>query len=79
MTSTTAQSVAILGGGPAGLTTAYRLTRQGYRVTIVTPYWGALSLAIILPATLSPSPSSVAITRRKPYCAPSMPTHSNWN
>lgn len=35
MTSTTAQSVAILGGGPAGLTTAYRLTRHGYRVTII--------------------------------------------
>ena len=35
MTSTHAQSVVILGGGPAGLTAAYRLTRQGYRVTIV--------------------------------------------
>ncbi|MEP6933105.1 MAG: FAD-dependent oxidoreductase [Nitrospirota bacterium] len=35
MTSTNTQSVAILGGGPAGLTTAYRLTRQGYRVTII--------------------------------------------
>ncbi len=35
MTSTTAQSVAILGGGLAGLTAAYRLTRQGYRVTII--------------------------------------------
>ena len=35
MTSTTAQSVAILGGGLAGLTTAYRLTRQGYRVTVI--------------------------------------------
>jgi len=29
------QSVAILGGGLAGLTTAYRLTRQGYRVTVI--------------------------------------------
>jgi uncharacterized protein with NAD-binding domain and iron-sulfur cluster len=29
------QSVAILGGGPAGLTAAYRLTRQGYRVTVI--------------------------------------------
>ena len=35
MTSTTAQSVVILGGGPAGLTAAYRLTRQGHRVTII--------------------------------------------
>ena len=35
MTSTAAQSVIILGGGPAGLTAAYRLTTLGYRVTIV--------------------------------------------
>ncbi len=35
MTSTTTQSVVILGGGPAGLTTAYHLTRHGYRVTII--------------------------------------------
>ena len=35
MTSTTAQSVVILGGGPAGLTAAYRLAGHGYRVTIV--------------------------------------------
>ncbi|MCX5723643.1 MAG: FAD-dependent oxidoreductase [Nitrospirae bacterium] len=35
MTSTYAQSVVILGGGPAGLTAAYNLSRQGYRVTIV--------------------------------------------
>ena len=35
MTSTTTQSVVILGGGPAGLTAAYRLTRHGYRVTIL--------------------------------------------
>ena len=35
MTPTSAQSVAILGGGPAGLTAAYRLAHQGYRVTIV--------------------------------------------
>ena len=35
MTSTTAQSVVILGGGPAGLTAAYRLTGHGYRVTII--------------------------------------------
>ena len=35
MTSTHTQSVAILGGDPAGLTAAYHLTRQGYRVTIV--------------------------------------------
>ena len=35
MTSTSSQSVAILGGGPAGLTAAYRLARLGYRVTIV--------------------------------------------
>ncbi len=33
MTSTSTQSVAILGGGPAGLTAAYRLSRHGYRVT----------------------------------------------
>ena len=35
MTSTHAQSIVILGGGPAGLTAAYRLIRHGYRVTIV--------------------------------------------
>lgn len=35
MTSTSAQSVAILGGGPAGLTAAYRLAHRGDRVTIV--------------------------------------------
>ena len=35
MTSTATQSVVILGGGPAGLTTAYRLALLGYRVTIV--------------------------------------------
>jgi len=35
VTSTTAQSVLILGGGPAGLTAAYRLTIQGYQVTII--------------------------------------------
>ena len=35
MTSTSTQSVAILGGGPAGLTAAYRLSRHGYRVTVV--------------------------------------------
>ena len=35
MTPTSTQSVAILGGGPAGLTAAYRLNRHGYRVTIV--------------------------------------------
>lgn len=35
MTSTTTQSVVILGGGPAGLTAAYHLTRHGYRVTII--------------------------------------------
>ena len=35
MTPTHTQSVAILGGGPAGLTAAYRLIHQGYRVTIV--------------------------------------------
>jgi uncharacterized protein with NAD-binding domain and iron-sulfur cluster len=35
VTSTTTQSVVILGGGPAGLTAAYRLTRHGYRVTIL--------------------------------------------
>jgi phytoene dehydrogenase-like protein len=35
VTTTTTQSVAILGGGPAGLTAAYRLTRLGYRVTII--------------------------------------------
>jgi uncharacterized protein with NAD-binding domain and iron-sulfur cluster len=29
------QSVAILGGGLAGLTAAYHLTRQGYRVTVI--------------------------------------------
>ena len=35
MTPPNVQSVAILGAGPAGLTAAYRLTRQGYHVTIV--------------------------------------------
>jgi len=35
VTSTSPQSVVILGGGPAGLTAAYRLTGHGYRVTIV--------------------------------------------
>ena len=35
MTPTHTQSVVILGGGPAGLTAAYRLIRHGYRVTIV--------------------------------------------
>ena len=35
MTSTTTQSVVILGGGLAGLTAAYRLTHHGYRVTIL--------------------------------------------
>ena len=35
MTTVTTQSVVILGGGPAGLTAAYRLTRLGYRVTII--------------------------------------------
>ena len=35
MTSITTQSVVILGGGPAGLTAAYRLTHHGYRVTII--------------------------------------------
>jgi uncharacterized protein with NAD-binding domain and iron-sulfur cluster len=35
VTSTATQSVVILGGGPAGLTIAYRLIRLGYRVTII--------------------------------------------
>jgi uncharacterized protein with NAD-binding domain and iron-sulfur cluster len=35
VTSTTTQSVVILGGGPAGLTASYRLTGHGYRVTII--------------------------------------------
>lgn len=35
MTSTATQSVVILGGGPAGLTIAYRLIRLGYRVSII--------------------------------------------
>ena len=35
MTPTNPQSVVILGGGPAGLTAAYRLIHHGYRVTIV--------------------------------------------
>jgi uncharacterized protein with NAD-binding domain and iron-sulfur cluster len=35
VTATTAQSVVIIGGGPAGLAAAYRLTRQGNRVTLI--------------------------------------------
>lgn len=35
MTSTHTQSVIILGGGPAGLTAADNLSRQGYRVTVL--------------------------------------------
>lgn len=35
MTSTHTQSVVILGGGPAGLTAADNLSRQGYRVTVL--------------------------------------------
>jgi uncharacterized protein with NAD-binding domain and iron-sulfur cluster len=35
VTSTSNQSVAILGGGPAGLTAAYRLSRHGYHVTVI--------------------------------------------
>jgi len=35
VTPTSTQSVAILGGGPAGLTAAYRLAHLGYRVTVV--------------------------------------------
>jgi len=35
VTSTAAQSVVIFGGGPAGLTAAYRLAHRGYQVTIV--------------------------------------------
>jgi uncharacterized protein with NAD-binding domain and iron-sulfur cluster len=35
VTPTNPQSVVILGGGPAGLTAAYRLIHHGYRVTIV--------------------------------------------
>lgn len=35
MTSTSTQSVVILGGDPAGLTAAYRLTGHGFRVTII--------------------------------------------
>ncbi|HSL05310.1 MAG TPA: FAD-dependent oxidoreductase [Nitrospiraceae bacterium] len=35
VTTASPQSVVIFGGGPAGLTTAYRLTRHGYRVTVV--------------------------------------------
>jgi uncharacterized protein with NAD-binding domain and iron-sulfur cluster len=35
VTSTNTQSVVILGGDPAGLTTAYRLSSHGYRVTII--------------------------------------------
>jgi uncharacterized protein with NAD-binding domain and iron-sulfur cluster len=35
VTPTNPQSVVILGGGPAGLTAAYRLIRHGYQVTIV--------------------------------------------
>jgi len=33
--TTTPQSVVIFGGGPAGLATAFLLTRHGYRVTVI--------------------------------------------
>ncbi|MEP6960262.1 MAG: FAD-dependent oxidoreductase [Nitrospirota bacterium] len=47
MTSTTAQSVVIIGGGPAGLAAAYHLTRQGNRVTIIDrrPLLGGTSIS----------------------------------
>ena len=47
MTSTTAQSVVIIGGGPAGLAAAYRLTHHGYRVTIIDrrPLLGGASIS----------------------------------
>lgn len=35
MITTTPQSVVIFGGGPAGLATAFLLTRHGYRVTVI--------------------------------------------
>lgn len=46
MTPTSTKSVAILGGGSAGLTAAYRLTHLGYRVTVVDhrPYFESASL-----------------------------------
>ncbi len=37
MTPDGRQSVIVLGGGPAGLTAAYRLAAGGYRVTLVSP------------------------------------------
>ena len=56
MTSTSTQSVVILGGGPAGLTTAYRLTRHGYRVTIIDrhPLLGGASTSKDLCGDLEP-------------------------
>ena len=47
MTSTTAQSVVIIGGGPAGLAAAYHLTRQGNQVTIIDrrPLLGGTSIS----------------------------------
>jgi len=47
VTSTTAQSVVIIGGGPAGLAAAYQLTRQGNRVTIIDrrPLLGGTSIS----------------------------------
>jgi uncharacterized protein with NAD-binding domain and iron-sulfur cluster len=56
VTSTTTQSVVILGGGPAGLTAAYRLTNLGYRVTIVDrrPLLGGVRMSEDLRDTLEP-------------------------
>jgi uncharacterized protein with NAD-binding domain and iron-sulfur cluster len=46
----------ILGGGPAGLTAAYRLIRQGYQVTIVDPQPLLAGATTGTPADDSPEP-----------------------
>jgi phytoene dehydrogenase-like protein len=45
----TSADVAIIGAGPAGLTAAYQLTQQGYRVTVIEKdpvYVGGISRTV---------------------------------
>src|SRR3546814_1455759 len=49
MNRPTSVDVAIIGAGPAGLTAAYLLTKQGYRVTVIekdTHYVGGISRTV---------------------------------